>query len=242
MKVDVYLYPQGGSSAMNDKNVVILDVLRATSTIVTALAHGALEVIPVLEPVEAVDLVRGIGSTECVTGGERKGYKIEGFDHGNSPLEYTEASIGGKKVILTTTNGTKAVKWVQAAAEVLIGSYLNAGAVARYLIEDQRDTVIVCAGREGNMSLEDLACAGKITALLKAAIPSLEMTDAAQTAYWISERADQTGLERFIGETEHGRYLAEIGMVPDIQACTALDRYPILPRYRNGKIYIGERQ
>lgn len=242
MKVDVYFYPHGGSAALNDKNVVVLDVLRATSTIVTALSHGAIEVIPVLEPVEAVDLLRGIGSTDCVTGGERKGYKIEGFDFGNSPLEYTEDSISGKKVILTTTNGTKAIKWVQGAAEVLIGSYLNVSAIADYLREDQRDTVIVCSGREGNFSLEDLACAGKITALLKEAIPSLEMSDAAQTACWISERADQTGLEKFIGETEHGRYLKEIGMASDIKACSALDQHPILPHYRNGKIYIGERQ
>ncbi len=242
MRVDVYFYPHGGTAAMNEKNAVVIDVLRATSTIVTALSNGATEVIPVSEPVEAVDLVRGIGSTECVTGGERKGYKIEGFDFGNSPLEYTEDNIGGKKIILTTTNGTKAIKWVQGAAEVLIGSYLNVSAVATYLSEDRRDTVIICAGREGNLSLEDLACAGKIVASVKAAIPTLEMSDAARTACWIAERADQDGLEKFIGETEHGRYLTEIGMGPDIQACAALDRYPILPHYRNGKIYIGERQ
>lgn len=242
MKVDVLFYPHYGAIVpLNDKIVVVLDILRATSTIVSALANGALEVIPVLEPSEAVDLVRGLGIRECVTGGERKGFKVDGFELGNSPLEYSEAKVAGKKVILSTSNGTKAIKWTQNAAEVIIGSYLNVQTVVDYLATKDQDLMIVCSGQEMKLGLEDLACAGLIAQKLESA-HGAELTDAAKVARFTAEQAAVAGIGSFVKSTEHGRYLAQIGMEQDLESCVALDRYPILPKYRNGKIVIGERQ
>lgn len=239
MKLEVLLYPQGHPSGMlTDKKVVVLDILRATSTIVTALAHHAIEVIPVVEPAEVVDLVRSIGAAECVTGGERKGLKIEGLELGNSPLEYTESGVRGKKVILCTTNGTKAIKWTQGAAEVIIGSYLNIDTVVDYLKTGSQDIVIICSGREMNVSLEDLACAGMIVQKLQAVLPELQLSDAAQIAKLAGKQSMQVKLEQFIKETDHGRYLIEIGMEADLQECVTLNKYQILPRYCDGKIYL----
>jgi 2-phosphosulfolactate phosphatase len=239
MKADVLLYPQALSNqVLSDKKVVVIDVLRATSTIVTALAHRALELIPVNDPSEAIELIRSIGAEECVLGGEQKGFKIEGFDLGNSPADYTEAKIAGKKVILCTTNGTRAIKRVQGAAEVLIGSYLNLQKVVDYLGESDRDLLIVCAGREQNISLEDLSCAGMILQLLKAQRSDMQMTDGAAVARLIAGHAQPEVLENFLKSTEHGSYLLQIGMEPDIPDCASLNQYPVLPRYLNGKIII----
>jgi 2-phosphosulfolactate phosphatase len=239
MKADVLLYPQALSNQVpGDRKVVVIDVLRATSTIVTALAQQALEVIPVNEPSEAIELVRSIGTRECVLGGEQKGFKIEGFELGNSPADYTEAKVAGKKVILCTTNGTRAIKRAHGAAEVLVASYLNLQTVVDYLGESDKDLLIVCAGREQNISLEDLSCAGMIIRLLRARRNDLQLTDGATVAGLIAGQAQSEGLENFLKSTEHGRYLLQIGMEPDIRDCVALNQYPILPRYLNGKIMI----
>jgi 2-phosphosulfolactate phosphatase len=239
MKADVLLYPQALSNQVpGDKKVVVIDVLRATSTIVTALAHRALEVIPVNEPSEAIELVRSIGTKECILGGEQKGFKIEGFDLGNTPADYTEEKVAGKKVILCTTNGTRAVKRAQGAAEVLVASYLNLQAVVDYLGESDKDLLIVCAGREQNVSLEDLSCAGMLIRLLTAHRNDLQLSDGATVAGLIAGQAQAEGLEDFIKSTEHGRYLIQIGMEPDIRDCVTLNQYPLVPRFLNGKIVV----
>lgn len=239
MKIDVFAYPPFGIPVtLSDKTVVVLDILRATSTIVTALAQGAIEVIPVSEPSEAVNLVKGLGSERCLKGGERKGLKIEGFDLGNSPMEYTAERVDGKKIILTTTNGTKAIKWAQSANEILIGSYLNLQAVVDYLSNSIRDIVIICSGRDNNLGLEDLACAGDLVRRLKQ-ISGSTLTDSARVAEYVAEQADAAGLLSFLQETDHGRYLAEIGMENDIAACAAVNQYPVIPRFDGGKITLG---
>jgi 2-phosphosulfolactate phosphatase len=237
MKADVLLYPQALSNQVfNEKKVVVIDVLRATSTIVTALSRQALQVIPVNEPTEAIELARRIGPDECVLGGEQKGFKIEGFDLGNSPTEYDAAKVAGKKVILCTTNGTKAIKRAQGAAEVLIGSYLNMQAIVGYLAASGQDLLVVCAGRELHVSLEDLACAGMMVRDLKEFRDDLELTDAATVARYVAERAQACGLEQFCATTEHGQYLTQIGMGADLQACAALDQFNIVPRFTDGKV------
>ncbi|HBE81027.1 MAG TPA: 2-phosphosulfolactate phosphatase, partial [Firmicutes bacterium] len=169
VRVDVLPVPDSNVNLV-DKKVVVIDVLRATSTIVTALGNKASEIIPAIEPAEVVDLVRVIGSKECLTGGERKGLKIEGFDLGNSPAEYTEERISGKRLILCTTNGTKAIKSAQGAAEVWIGSFLNIGAVTDRLQDSTRDIVLICSGRDHSLCLEDMACAGAMIQFLQASI------------------------------------------------------------------------
>jgi len=236
MQIEVLIIPQvSGNWEMFEKRVVVLDVLRATSTIVTALGNKALEVIPTIETDEAIELARRLGNSECVTGGERKGLKITGFDLGNSPLEYTPAKVAGKKVILSTTNGTRAIKSTQGASEVLIASFLNLQVVVDYLKETNQDTLVICSGRNNYLSLEDLACAGMIIEKLQNEVLIDQETDATKLAHYVWKNA-QNDLEGFICSTQHGSYLKEIGMEADLMACIAFDKIPILPRYQNGKI------
>ncbi|TCL76371.1 2-phosphosulfolactate phosphatase [Hydrogenispora ethanolica] len=242
MQADVTLaLPQlSGNTEINNKITVVIDALRATSTIVTALHHQAIEVIPVVEPAEAVELAKNIGAQECITGGERRGLRIDGFELGNSPLEYTEERIAGKKIILSTTNGTKAIKLAsQGAAEVLIGSFLNVQAVIEYLSQAGRDLVIACAGR-GNwgLSLEDLACAGWIIRGLIDAGLEPGLTDAAKTALYAQREARSIGLEKFFRQTDNGRNLIEVGLEQDLAACADLNSMPLLPRYSNGRVAV----
>ncbi len=237
MQIEVLAYPPASGGNFTDKTVIVIDVLRATSTIVTALGNQALEIIPVVEPSEVAELVRNIGPRECLTGGERKGLKIEGFDLGNSPTEYHEEKVRGKKIILCTTNGTKAIKWAQGAAEVLIGSFLNLQLVVEHIQDKNQDLIIVCSGRDQGVCLEDLVCAGMIIKQLDLNNLS-DLSDSAKIAYFVYEKAGKK-LEQFIKQTQHGRYLTEIGMESDIKECLNLNKYPILPKYIKGKISIN---
>lgn len=238
MLIDVLVTPQlSNNRDHGTKRIVVLDILRATSTIVTALNNGATEVIPVQEYDEVFNLVRSLGRGNCLLGGERKGFKVEGFDLGNSPLEYTRELVEGKKIILCTTNGTKAIKAFQNGMEVLIGSYLNLEHLVGYLTRNAQDITLVCSGREGNLCMEDLACAGMIAQMVAEAVPA-DLTDAAKVAINTAKQQGSASLEKFIGSAEHGLLLKEIGMGRDIKACTALNSAPILPRFEGGRIHI----
>ncbi|MBQ6770189.1 MAG: 2-phosphosulfolactate phosphatase [Bacteroidales bacterium] len=167
------------------KTAIVIDVLRATSVITTALENGAQEVVPVKTIEEAKSLFATCDTSTTLRGGERNALKIEGFDLGNSPLEYTQERVGGKTVILTTTNGTNAINNVKGADEVVLACFRNAAAVADYIIRrlprcdsptddavglsyhGSRDVVIVCAGTEGRFSLDDGLCAGMLIELMK---------------------------------------------------------------------------
>lgn len=239
MLIDILVTPQlHNDRDLVNKRIVALDVLRATSTIVTALNNGATEVIPVQEYDDVMDLVNSIGRNICLLGGERKGYKIEGFDLGNSPLEYTRERVEGKKIILSTTNGTRAIKaFSQNGTEVLIGSYLNIDHLVSYLTKSNQDITLVCSGQDGNLCLEDLACAGMIVRMVCEAV-SAELTDAAQVGIFAAIQQERDGLEKFIGKTEHGLALKKIGMGEDIKVCAALNSAPILPRFEGGRIHL----
>src|SRR5690606_19366866 len=133
---------------LGDRVVVVLDVLRATSTIVEALANGARAVSPVSTVDEAVRLAEALGREGVLLAGERRSLRIDGFDMGNSPLEFTRERVSGKQIVLTTTNGTVAILASATARRVLIASYLNLGAVAEELVHDGGPASIVCSGRE----------------------------------------------------------------------------------------------
>lgn len=154
------------------KVAVVIDVLRATSVITTALENGVREVVPVKTIEEAQSLYSQFDASMVLRGGERHAVRIEGFDFGNSPLEYTRERVGDKTLILTTTNGTNAINNVKGADEVVLACFRNAEAVVNYVIErltqgDSRDVTIVCAGTEGRFSLDDGLCAGMLIDLLQ---------------------------------------------------------------------------
>jgi 2-phosphosulfolactate phosphatase len=138
-------------------------------------------------------------------------------------------------IILCTSNGTKAINWAKEARETVIGSFLNMATVVEYLKSNHHDNItVICSGREGDLSREDLAGAGMIVD----ALTDYPLTDTAKIARYTYEKAKNTGITTFVGQTEHGQYLKKIGMEADIDLCTALNKFPILPKFRDGIVRI----
>lgn len=217
--------------------IIVIDVLRCSSTIVTALTNGAEGVIPVKTVNEARRLHKK--HPEFVLAGERKGKKPIGFDLGNSPLEFSSQAIGRKRVILTTTSGTRAMVSSRKAGWVLIGALLNAEKVAQAALkiadkEMGMGVSLVMSGREGkHFSLEDFLCAGAILG----SIPTdrVELSDAARGS-WLAFQKSRRSLYETIQEGYHARYLEGIGHGEDTRFCSRVSVFDIVPIYRNGMI------
>ena len=215
------------------KTVVVIDVLRATTTIIHALAAGAKEVVPLLEVEEARNLAQKL-SPYAVLGGERSGNRIAGFDLGNSPLEYTPATVGGKNLVFTTTNGTRAMLRCKQARRILIASFVNFSAVCRELA-DEEQIEIVCAGTDGHVTREDTLLAGAIVEDCRhSQIDVLICNDQAEIAAdaWRSAVGTLSGrdpLAAALRESRGGRNLIEIGHENDIDLAAQIDRFDIVP-------------
>lgn len=201
---------------------LIIDVLRATSTIVTALSNGALFVKPVEKVEEAVNM-REENALLC---GERGGLKIKGFDLGNSPLEYKEEIVKGKKIVLTTTNGTRAVKLLK-CSKIIAVSFLNASSVVNF-VKDSKEINIVCSGTEGKFSLEDFLLAGMIVKLLDRE----DLNDASKVAmrYYESVKNVETELRR----SSHAQKLINLGFEKDVIFCSRIDLFNVVPILEDG--------
>jgi 2-phosphosulfolactate phosphatase len=214
---------------LQDRTVVVLDVLRATSSMVAALASGARAIYPVATPEEAVRLASSLGREDTLLCGERKGLKVEGYHLGNSPSEFTPEKVGGKRLIMNTTNGTRACQAVVAADRVYVAALLNLSAVARAVARAEELTVL-CAGREDRFALEDAVCAGLLLeriSELRGGDPT-ELDDAARAAVVLSKSFTPDAV--FLAETAAGQALAEIGLGGDTQDCARLDVHGIVPR------------
>ena len=172
MKISVISTAQQAQGIdFSGKTAIVIDVLRATSVITTALENGAREVIPVKTVEEAQNLYAQCDTAKTLRGGERNALKIEGFDLSNSPLEYKKKVVEGKTLILTTTNGTNAINNIIGADEVVLACFRNGAAVVEHIVglshRGSRDIAIVCAGTESHFSLDDGLCAGMLIELLK---------------------------------------------------------------------------
>lgn len=231
MRIDVLFTPaELTAAALGGRTAIVVDVLRASTTIVEALGAGAREVVPVVEVAEAMALGRQ-GREPVVVGGERGGLRCEGFTLGNSPREYTVEAVAGRRVILCTTNGTRAIVAAAAggAAEVLVGAFANLKAVVDAAVRAGRDVAVLCAGSEGQFSLEDAACAGGIVGGLGYRLgPAADRTDAAVAAETLF-RAHREGLLRLFTSTAHGRRLVDLGFGDDLALAAVLNRHPVVP-------------
>jgi 2-phosphosulfolactate phosphatase len=212
--------------------VVVIDVLRASTTIAFALAAGAKEVIPALHVGDARELKKRLGD-QAVLGGEREGVKIEGFDLGNSPREYVEEAVAGKTVVFTTTNGTRALQACMGAERVIVGSLVNLSTVCEAVRDDER-VHLLCAGTRGEITREDVLVAGAMAEQLYVERLSLAMNDSAQIAIDAWQTAtggthDPQTIARTLKATQGGRNLSEIGMGGDIRLAAAVDMVPVLP-------------
>lgn len=236
MKVDVCLVPgELNYCQVANRAVVVIDVLRASTTIVTALAHGCRTIIPVEEVEEAKRIAATIGDQHVLLGGERGGVRIDGFALGNSPREYRGANLRDSTIVFTTTNGSRLFRMVQNGAPVLVGALVNAGAVAQAIAQEGHDVLLVCAGREGRFSTEDCFCAGLLVHRLGQLLPrQVGLSDAAQaTRRFFSARQSP---RKVLQGSEHGRFLARIGFGQDIPVCAEVDAYQVVPQYADGVI------
>lgn len=215
-----------------DKVVVVIDMLRATTVIITALKNNCSKVVPVVTVEEAIKLSKG-NRENYILGGERRALKIEGFDCSNSPLEYTEEVVGSKTLIITTTNGTKAIHGSRAAEQIIIGGMINGRAVAEKLIEINKDVVFVNAGTYGQFSMDDFICSGYIiNCILENS--KAELSDIAVTAQHIY--CNHKDITSYLQHARHFNVLKELGLEEDLKYCCSKDITDIVPIYKNGII------
>jgi 2-phosphosulfolactate phosphatase len=233
MKLDVYFTPLGLSAGdLAGRGVIVVDVLRATTTIVAALASGARAVVPAATSEEAVRMTANLERDGFVLAGERKYLPIPGFTLGNSPGEMTPEHVDGKTVYLSTTNGTPALVATQGADPVLVGAAVNFASVAERaaeLLRDRGDLVIICAGREKQIALEDAYTAGRIVRAARKGLRKVVLNDSADVALGLAQRY-RNWLDAFTS-SESGRALQALGLEQDVQLCASVDRYPIVPTY-----------
>jgi len=206
------------------KTVFVIDVLRATSTMVAALSAGARSIVPV----ETVAQAKQAAAEDDLLAGERQCKKIPGFALGNSPLEFTEAAVKGKRIVMTTTNGTRGIQKASKAATVLAGSLLNAKACARAALQLRRDVVLLCAGTQDVFALEDGLCAGLIVKEIKALAKDVA-TDDLGMALEGSFRAYEDRLEEALLACESGRRLTSLGMKADVAYCARSNTHELVP-------------
>jgi 2-phosphosulfolactate phosphatase len=218
---------QIAEAELSGRTVVVIDLLRATSTICQALAAGASEVVPFLEIDDAL-AAASKDRANVVLGGERHGKRIDGFDLGNSPSEYTPESVGGKRVFLTTTNGTRSLHHARLAKRVVAGSFLNLSAVEAS-IRDEPRIDILCAGTDGFESREDILAAGAIVEQLVARdCDGWQLDEAAQAALAEWQRRGQD-LAVELRSTPGGANLLSIEMDHDLVDCARIDTLSIVP-------------
>jgi len=222
--------------------VVVIDVLRASTVIVDALANGARAVVPFAEVADVLDAAKRHDRGEVCLAGERRSLPIPGFDVGNSPLAMRPALVEGRIVLLTTSNGTAALCATPGAWRVLVGAFTNLSVTVDAVVAAMRagrDALLVCAGQERRFALEDAACAGVIAARVARACRSSVLGDAAQLVRRAAPRygRDVTALAR---DAAHARSLAAAGFSADVTACLVRDRAPVLAMYSDRQV-TGER-
>ena len=231
MKIDVLYSPvQADELFFTGKTTVVIDVLRASSTIITALTNGAKEVVPVGTVEFAVKVSGGIFGGQTLLGGERNTKKIEGFALGNSPSEYTTEIVSGKSIVFYSTNGSRAIVKAKYSTNLFICSFNNLKALAKHIKKLNEDVVVLCAGNNNFFSLEDSVCAGMLTSELIAGNKSFELTDASTSALTLFKSFGKN-IFKLLSETDHGQLLINNGFEDDLKACSELDSTDVIPFY-----------
>jgi 2-phosphosulfolactate phosphatase len=231
MKIDVLYSPvQADELFFTGKTTVVIDVLRASSTIITALTNGAKEVVPVGTVEFAVKVSGGIFGGQTLLGGERNTKKIEGFALGNSPSEYTTEIVSGKSIVFYSTNGSRAIVKAKYSTNLFICSFNNLKALAKHIKKLNEDVVVLCAGNNNFFSLEDSVCAGMLTSELIAGNKTFELTDASTSALTLFKSFGKN-LFKLLSETDHGQLLINNGFEDDLKACSELDSTDVIPFY-----------
>jgi 2-phosphosulfolactate phosphatase len=213
------------------ETVLVVDVLRASTTMVTALANGALGIEPVADADEARRRVAAHPGNGLVLAGERRGITVPGFELGNSPLEMTGARVRGRTIVFTTSNGTRALLACRHAAAVAVAGLVNVTAAARWAAASGRDVTVVCAGERGARSLEDHVCAGLLVDGIVRQVPAATVTAAAAAAA-LEAAPYATDVGRLGQDSPWALHLRRAGRADDVAVCLALDTSSLVPLFR----------
>ena len=237
MNIDLYLTPMPLNRAnLENKTVVIIDVLRFCTSTCAALTVGAKGVIPTAGPGEAVEMWTKLGGDVAVLAGERGGLKIENFSLGNSPAEFTEESVGGRFIVMTTTNGAGVFSKTYNADLVICCALVNVSRVAAGIAETDRNLAIICSGQEGGFSIEDTICGGMLIHLLTTEHKKeVTLNDAGSLALLLYQ-TNWTTIKKAIQQGEHARHLAELGFAGDVEIAAGIDTMPVLPVLKEGRL------
>ncbi|MEX0601376.1 MAG: 2-phosphosulfolactate phosphatase [Rhodothermales bacterium] len=238
MKIEVFLTSSIVSEEdVKDRTVVVIDVLRACSTIATALNNGARSIVPVADMAQAGKIASNLDQQSYLLGGERDGVKIEGYHLGNSPLEYTAKKVDGRTVIFNTTNGTVAIDQARSADHLLIGSFLNADRVVDFIRKAGNDLTIICAGWRNRVSLEDTLCAGLMLYRLWGGREPDSVSDTAHIAFTQYDH-DRDNVRHALRQCNHAQWLASQGHERDVDYCLQFDALPVLPYYQDSRLIL----
>ncbi len=252
MQLDAFLTPYFPESEnlFKDAIVVMIDVLRAGTTITTALYNSAKEVIPSESLDKAVKIYSSLSKEVRFLGGERNGLKPDGFDAGNSPYEYTEQAVKGKNVIISTTNGTRTFIKGKNAKYRIIGAFVNLNAILDFIFDDldknesdfeNAKVIFLCSGTNGRLSYEDTLCAGAfINSIYNRYLHrGANISDTAEVARYLYN-FHSSNLKEFLSTREHSKYLKKIGFEKDIDLSLSYDIYPVVPLIYNSSIKLAE--
>lgn len=215
--------------SLEDTSVVVTDILRATSCMVTALACGVKAIVPVRETDECLQMKK-LG---YIVAAERDGKKVEGFDLGNSPFSYMDENLKGKTIALTTTNGTQAIKLSENAKEILVGAFLNLETIAEYLKIQNNNILVVCAGWKGKVNMEDTLFAG---ALVEQLSDSFSIANDSALMAKILYQESKNNLLEVLLQCSHVQRLKNLGIEKDIAFCLQHNIYQVLPKMEQEKL------
>ncbi len=241
--IDVAFAPNDVVAAdVAGRAVVVIDVLRATTTICAALDHGARAVIPAADTEEAARLAQALDRREVLLAGERNLEMIPGFQLGNSPAEMTRDRVQGKNLVMTTTNGTRALLATHAAHAVILAAGVNltaAGERAAQLLEESGRLLVLCGGRESGFGIDDAYVAGRIViGAMRGRRSRKGLNDSAIAAVDLVRRYGDR-LDRVLGISRAGRELNRRGHRDDVTYAATIDRHPVVPVYHDRRVTLG---
>ena len=243
MKLDALFTPAGLTLAeVQGRTVFVIDILRATTSMCAALSNGARAILPVASTGEALKLAQTLASDDVRLAGEQNCLRIEGFHLGNSPMEMTEPAVRGRTLIVSTTNGTRALLACQGSAAVYpacAGNLSLAAERARETLEQDGEVLVVCAGRGNAFSLDDAYTAGRlVAAVLGGSARRRGLNDAALAALDLVRRYGERW-ERPLRRSRAGRELVRLGFAADVADAARLDAYPVLPTFHDRRVTLA---
>jgi len=235
LKIEVCYSPALFPVYFSSKNcvVVVIDIFRATSAICTAFQYGVSKIIPVA----SVEVAKEYKAKGYITAAERNGQIVEGFELGNSPFGYMNPDFKGKEIVLTTTNGTKAIERARAADHVIVGSFLNLDAVCRFLKKQNKNVILLCAGWRDRFNLEDSLFAGAVVSQLSQEQPFTALADSSIAAKELYNLA-KSDLNQFLINSSHRNRLSRLNLEKDIEYCLQKNTVDLVPIFEGNALVI----